>query len=227
MDNNSKNKKRNRAQVPSLNHIGKLPTKLQARATALILFLEVKQGQSLQHLVDQALSQMTPQDRAFTLELLMGSLRFHLPLTLKVRACLKSPLKNQQQWLESVLILGCYQLYKMSVPSRAVIHTMVELVRAFGFDHLTGLINGVLRHLDRHKPDIKNFHDSEFADEEFEPLELFEKPFAIHDYLNVNHWLYTALYQDWKRYFLDIMYRFQQKPTMQLRVHQSKIIVAD
>jgi len=200
--------------APTQDLIGKVPDELNARLAALVLCLAVQQERSLAQ-KQECLNRLSKQDRGYALELLMGSLRCYLPLKLKVRQCFSKPLRKQDAWLESWLILGLYQLVYMGSPSHAIVHSSVELVRALGFDHLIGLTNGVLRTLHRElEPLLANKHD----DELHQWLSL--KP---HDYLNELHWIYAIIFADWKPHFIDIMRQFQQQPPLTLRINQKQI----
>lgn len=224
---------------PTWSNLKQISPALLPRAKALLLFLDVMKGQSLQHRMEEGLDGLTPQDRGFAVQLLMGSLRFYWPLSSQLSAHLKKPLNKQGKWLEAVLVMGAYQLYVMHIPTRAVIHSMVELVRLFGYDHLTGLTNGVLRSLHRDieaslgetsvvelddvkldKPvlDDENVDDKDKRDKKTGSIPSLK----IHDYLNTGHWLYQKIFADWKPHFLPIIEGFQQQPTMYLRVNQRK-----
>lgn len=188
---------------PSFDDVKKIPGQLKTRAQVLVLMLEVQKGASLQHSLDRAFQDFSPQERGFALELLMGSLRDYIPLQMEVRKCLAKPLKSSGKWLEALLVLGAYQLTSMNTPARAVIHSMVEIVRTLGYDHLVGLANGVLRGVQRNIEAVNG--------------EL--KPLAIHDYLNEGHWLHAELFKNWrKEYFPGIMQGYASKPPLYMRI---------
>lgn len=203
---------------PGWSNIQFVSPALMPRACALLLFLDVMQGQSLQHQMEEGLSSLTPQERAFAVELLLGSLRFYWSLAAQLSAHLKKPLNKQAKWLEAVLVLGAYQLHVMHTPARAVIHSMVELVRLLGYDHLTGLTNGVLRSLHR---DIES--RAILAESNLQTI----APLKIHEYLQTGHWLFRQIFEDWKPYFLAILEGFQRQPTLYLRVQQKKITLQE
>lgn len=200
-------------QSPALKDLANISEPLRARVAALVLMLEVQQGRSLQHRLDGVLKKLPPQDRGFTMEILMGSLRYFIPLKIRVKSCLQKPLKAQQAWLESLLIMGTYQLVAMEVPAHAAIHSTVEVVRLLGLNHLTGLTNGVLRNIHRQLP----AETSESAP----PFQ--QQQLAIHDYLNNGNWLHESLYKNWREQFLSLMAQGQQQPPIVLRVNQLKI----
>ncbi len=104
----------------------------------------IDKGQTLDQ-VEAAGTALTPLAR----ELLYGSVRHYFSLSDAVAARLKRPLLPKHPDLWSLLIIGAYQLFHTRVPDHASISTSVALTQALGKGWAKGLINGVLRNLQR------------------------------------------------------------------------------
>lgn len=136
------------------------------RLQALKILLQVLPGakspkslnQLCQNKVDthnKASEAVTP----FTQVLVYGVCRYYQPLQKIVASKLKKPLKAKDWDISIILMLGLFQILFTNKPSHAVINHTTELARKRKKNWATGLINGLLRTLERsHKagdiPDI-------------------------------------------------------------------------
>lgn len=109
----------------------------------------VAQGQSLGGQLATAEQSVTPRDRALLRELCYGSLRWHPQLRALLRQLLTKPFKPKDADVEQLLVVGAYQLLHTRVPPHAALSATVEACRALGKEWATGLVNGVLRNLQR------------------------------------------------------------------------------
>ncbi|MEM9623049.1 MAG: transcription antitermination factor NusB, partial [Pseudomonadota bacterium] len=82
-------------------------------------------------------------------ELLYGTLRHYYSLSHSVSALLKKALRQKDQDLMCLLLVGAYQLRMLDIPTHAIVHETVEACRLLGKPWAKGLINGVLRQLER------------------------------------------------------------------------------
>lgn len=133
------------------------PSQHDARYIAYTVLLRVAAGAWSDLALDSELKRcaLDQRDRRFVTELVYGVLRLRGRIDFALSCFCNQPLprlQNEAQWL---LRLGAYQLLEMDrVPSHAAVDATVELARKLGLASLTGIINGVLRALDRGREDI-------------------------------------------------------------------------
>jgi 16S rRNA (cytosine967-C5)-methyltransferase len=100
-------------------------------------------------------------DRRFARQLALGVLRWQKRLDWIIGHYCRRPVAKLDPTVRNILRLGVYQTAFMDrVPERAAVHTSVELAKRHGALHASGLINAVLRNLQRQPnrttyPDIK------------------------------------------------------------------------
>lgn len=111
----------------------------------------VQQGQSLGTVLPPLEARCAPRDRALLLELSYGTLRWYPRLDRLLGLLLDRPLKPRQAKLKALLLVGFHQLLNLRIPPHAAIHETVAAVTGLGEPHAKGLVNGVLRNLDRHR----------------------------------------------------------------------------
>lgn len=99
-------------------------------------------------------------------ELLYGTLRHYLSLSQTINQQLKKPLKTKDVDLHHVLLVGAYQLIYTGTADYAAINECVSACKALGKPWATGLVNGVLRTVQRQRQDPPNITevDTAFAD---------------------------------------------------------------
>lgn len=124
----------------------------RARRVALEVMRQLRRGELLDRAVDRAARSLEPRDRAWTRELLYGTQRLRGRLDHLLEARVRSGLESLESDVLDVLRLGAYQLLEMgSVPAYAAISESVDLVRIAGSPRAAGLVNGVLRKVDRER----------------------------------------------------------------------------
>lgn len=82
-------------------------------------------------------------------ELLYGTLRHYLSLNQTIDQLLKKPLKTKDIDLQHVMLVGAYQLIYTAMADYAAINECVSACKALGKPWAKGLVNGVLRTLQR------------------------------------------------------------------------------
>ncbi len=118
------------------------------RQQALTNLQQVLQGRAL----DQVLAvpnRLNARDQAFATELSYGLCRWYRQLDALVARYLRKPLRRKDQVIRCILLLGAYQLLYSRVPDHAVLATSVALTRHLARPWAAGLVNGVLRQLQR------------------------------------------------------------------------------
>ncbi len=100
-------------------------------------------------------------------EMLFGALRHYYSLAQSLEPLLSRPIRDRDQDLWCLLIVGAYQLHYLRIPDHAAVHATVSACAALGKPWARGFVNGVLRSLQRGpKPsfDAAQAHPDWFAD---------------------------------------------------------------
>ena len=129
----------------------KPPTKISpARIAAFeILTLVGKgKGHSDELLHSARMEPLSPEDRNLATALVMGVLRWQIALDAQIRGLLQRPEQRLAPPVALALRLGAFQLLHLNrIPPHAALSESVELCRAAGESHATGMVNAVLRKL--------------------------------------------------------------------------------
>ncbi len=105
-------------------------------------------GHSDELLHSARMEALSPEDRHLTTALVMGVLRWQIALDARVRGLLQRPEQRLAEPVAIALRLGAFQLLHLDrVPAHAALGESVELCRAAGEPHATGMVNAVLRKL--------------------------------------------------------------------------------
>lgn len=95
-------------------------------------------------------SELTAADRRLATEMVCGIIRRSATLDAVLAAHLSRPLASLEPGLQLLLRMGAYQLVFLdSVPPHAAVHETVELAKQLNMPRWSGLLNGVLRAIDR------------------------------------------------------------------------------
>lgn len=133
------------------------PSQQDARYIAYTVLLRVADGAWSDLALDSELKRcaLDQRDRRFVTELVYGVLRLRGRIDFALSCFCNQPLPRLQGEVQWLLRIGAYQLLEMDrVPSHAAVDATVELARKLGLTSLTGILNGVLRALDRGRDDI-------------------------------------------------------------------------
>jgi 16S rRNA (cytosine967-C5)-methyltransferase len=91
---------------------------------------------------------LSPADRNLATTLVMGVLRWQIALDARIRVLLQRPEQRLADPVSLALRMGAFQLLHLDrIPAHAVLSDSVELCRAAGQPHATGMVNAVLRKL--------------------------------------------------------------------------------
>lgn len=96
-----------------------------------------------------ALAGLSPRDRAFVRLLVTTVLRRRGQIDAAIDEKLTRPLAKRQHQVRNALRLGVAQLAFLGTPAHAAVDGSVNLVRRSGRSGMTGLVNAVLRAIDR------------------------------------------------------------------------------
>ena len=178
---------------------------LAARCT----FAVVDKGRSLADELPQQLAKIEGKDKGLLQELCYGVLR-HLPeLEYDVREFIKKPLTGKQRVGHFLMLVGVYQIKYTRIPDHAAFNETVSACKPLKCDHLKGLINGVLRNLQRQQA-AKESEGSEVS------------PTELPDAIAFNHpsWFIKKVQLAYPEKWQDVLNANMQRPPMWLRVNQ-------
>lgn len=98
-------------------------------------------------------SALLPEARAFATFLIFGTISYWLPLTYRLEAISREPLSTMSKYVQSVLVLGAFQLeHAGSVPAYAAVDSSVRLAAYFAGAKVKPLTNALLRRLSADPP---------------------------------------------------------------------------
>jgi len=95
-------------------------------------------------------------------EMFYGAMRHHFTLAADVNAALDKPIREKDQNIWSLLVVGAYQLRYMRIPDHAAINETVSACKTLKRSWLRGLANGALRSIQREKTETERSFESEF-----------------------------------------------------------------
>ncbi len=105
-------------------------------------------GHSDELLHSARMEALSPEDRNLTTTLVMGVLRWQIALDARLRGLLQRPEQRLEEPVSLALRMGAFQLLHLDrIPAHAALGESVELCRAAGQPHATGMVNAVLRKL--------------------------------------------------------------------------------
>ena len=91
---------------------------------------------------------LSPEDRNLTTALVMGVLRWQIALDAQMAKLLARPGQRLAEPVAVALRMGAFQLLHMDrIPVHAALNESVEMCRAAGQPHATGMVNAILRRL--------------------------------------------------------------------------------
>ena len=98
---------------------------------------------------------LSERDRAFIVHLVQGVLRWQIRLDWIVKQAVRFPFKNIKPTTLNILRIALYQIFFMDrVPESAAVNEAVKQTKGVGNRHVTGFVNGILRHICREKDRI-------------------------------------------------------------------------
>lgn len=178
------------------------------RAIAALCLTDILSGASLKRQLPIDEQHVANKDRALLRELCYGTLRAYPHLQGIASHLLSKPLKNKDQDIMMLLLLGGYQLTHMRVPDYAAIAATVNAAQALGKPWAKGLINALLRRWQQ--------QDTQLA------KRLTQAQAAAHP-----AWLYNALQNHWGHHLSGIIMANNEHPPMCLRVNRLHHTVDD
>jgi 16S rRNA (cytosine967-C5)-methyltransferase len=146
---------------PTLSAAESLAKITPARRAAFEILTQVgkDKGHSDELLHSAITEALTPEDRNLATALVMGVLRWQIALDARIRTLLQRPEQRLAEPVAIALRLGAFQLLHMDrIPAHAALSESVELCRAAGEPHATGMANAILRKIaTAQKPNARVF----------------------------------------------------------------------
>lgn len=143
-----------------------LPQGRDARAAAIkAVGRVIGAGESLSVALPRELALLAPPERGLAAELAFGALRNGPRFERLIAHLMKRPLRVRAPAVHAALLIGMHQLYETRVAPHAAIAETVEAVRALAGEWAVGLVNAVLRRVQRDGEKLREqfAHDPEFV----------------------------------------------------------------
>tara|TARA_R110002012_G_scaffold261068_3_gene442884 strand:+ start:2563 stop:3852 length:1290 start_codon:yes stop_codon:yes gene_type:complete len=152
------------------------------------------------------LKEVAARDQALVQELAFGTARWYTRLDALTRDLLNKPMKAADLDLQALLLVGLYQLLYLRVPAHAAIAATVECATEMGKPWAKGMLNAVLRRVQRESAELLAIVDQS-------PSERVSHP----------GWLFKRLQRAWPEQLDAITHANNLHPPMTLRVNQQQV----
>ncbi|HSW69989.1 MAG TPA: 16S rRNA (cytosine(967)-C(5))-methyltransferase RsmB [Gammaproteobacteria bacterium] len=180
---------------------------MNIRAAAAIILCDVLSGTSLSDTLPKHSAKFKDaRDQAFLHALCYGVCRWYFRLAALLNTLLDKPIKEKDQDIYCLLLVGLYQLMEMRVPPHAAIAETVNAAKALKKIWAKGLVNAVLRHYQRRLPESSSSDTKDLS-------VIYSHP----------AWMIEMAKKDWPLDWQDILAANNQHPPFSLRVNQKKI----
>ncbi len=164
----------------------------------------VLEGRSLSSLIPYHFSALEDaRDRALAQELCYGTLRSYPRLQALLERLLEKPLKAKDRDVMSLLLIGSYQLLYLRVADHAAVNETAGAAKQLGKRWAVGLVNGVLRRLQREQEPLLAGLES-----------VEEARYAM------PAWLLMEIRQRWPESWQNRVAALNARPPMTLRVNR-------
>ncbi len=162
--------------------------------------------------------ELDEQEKRFAQELCYGLCRWYYLLEYQLSDLLEKPLKNKDQDIYLLLLMGLYQLQFMRVAPHAAINETVDAAVFFRKPWAKKLINGVLRSFQRqHMSDDESVTSTEDINQKIPSANKISHP----------QWLQEAIVKAWPAQSKAIFAANNQHPPFTLRVNQQHSSVSE
>jgi len=180
---------------------------LNSRFIALKICLTViENGRSLSQSLPEGLAQFQDRrERNFTQNLVIGTLRWQARLEAIRAQLLKKKLKDKDEDINQLILIGLYQILYMETPEHAAVSETVSVVQKLKKPWAKALVNGVLRTFLREQEKI-------CAEVDLKPAQKYSHP----------QWLFKALRKGYPDDWQAIMQANNEIAPLTLRVNTMK-----
>lgn len=181
---------------------------MTVRAEAARIINEVAHGTSLANY--KAASALSEPDQAFLQALCYGVCRWYYRLHALASLLLEKPLKEKDQDIYHLILVGLFQLTDMRVPPHAAVAATVAATTDLNKTWAKGLVNAVLRNYQRQADDL-------------------QQKIAVNEEAAYAHpaWMIGKLKKNWPTEWQNILTANNQHPPFALRINQQQISRTD
>lgn len=178
------------------------------RFVALKMSLSViEHGRSLSQVLAEGLAQFSDRrERAFTQNLVLGTLRWQERLAAIRAHLLKKPLKAKDEDLNQLILIGLFQLLYLDTPPHAAVSETVALTQKLKKPWAKALVNGILRNFIRDADAIE-------AEVDLKPAYKYSHP----------QWFTKAMRKAYPDHWQAILTANNQPAPLSLRVNQRQL----
>lgn len=121
-----------------------------ARSEALSRLIRVEEDEAYVSLIDrEEARELDPRDRRLVTEIVAGVTRWRRYLDFLIDAYYEGDAEALEPGVRQILRIGAYEMLFLRTPAYAAIDQSVELARSHAHEGVTGLVNGILRSLNR------------------------------------------------------------------------------
>lgn len=192
------------------NSLAKSSTLCPRSIAAKNIMAVAQQKQSLNPVLAANLVNLAPGQRSLCQQLSYGVLRLYPTLQALADPLLQKKLKNKDQDIYALLLIGIYQLRELRIPPHAALSETVDAASRLGKNWAKGLLNACLRQYQRRQTELETkAHATEVGQ--------FAHP----------QWLIDAIRHDWPDRWQQVLTANNQQAPMILRVNMQKSTVAD
>ncbi|MDT8311166.1 MAG: 16S rRNA (cytosine(967)-C(5))-methyltransferase RsmB [Methylophaga sp.] len=190
--------------------MAKSSTLCSRSAAAKVIMTVAQQKQSLNPVLTATLTTLPAAQRSLCQQLSYGVLRLYPTLQALADPLLQKKLKNKDQDIYALLLIGIYQLRALRIPPHAAISETVDGASLLGKNWAKGLLNACLRQYQRRQTELENQANISAVGQ-------FAHP----------QWLIDAIRHDWPDHWQQVLTANNQQAPMILRVNQQKITADD
>ncbi len=173
---------------------------VSVRVAAVQAVMAVRSGESLSAALPKAQENLSDRDQALLQEICFGVMRNFHRLQAISHNLMDKPLRKKDFDVDSLLLIGIYQLLHTRIPPHAAIGETVQVTRTLGKPWARGLVNAVLRNVQRKQDTLD---------------ELLTTPVARYSH---PQWLLEKLQKAWTDNWQDIAAAANTHAPMTLRV---------
>lgn len=172
-------------------------------ASVQVLQQIISQGRNLPEALAKATTSLNDNDRALTQAICYGTVRFFNQLEFIAHQLLQKPLKDKDQDIYLLILIGLYQLRDMRIPDHAAVSETVNVTALLKKTWARGLTNALLRNYQRQAEQINQAIDND------------ESACYSHP-----QWWIDHLKKAWPKQWQAILQQNNQPPPFSLRVNQ-------
>lgn len=185
-------------------HVLQLAHLRDPRAQVIHVLAQIQQGASLSSLTPALFATIDESNRAFSHELLYGTLRQWWALSRIIESLATRPVEDPQ--VIAALHIGLYQLLYLDTPDYAAVNSTLEALKTLDGARATGFVNAILRKVQK-------------------SVAKYVK--KVNQHHSLPNWLAKQLKQDWAEYYNALGQALRQPALIFLRVNHQRTDIAN